>query len=522
MAHSYVRRVFLAVSALGFLAMGACTEDTIVPETRDSFNPAPDSVNGFLGYADAEAGWPTCGNCHADQTADWQGTHHADAWATLQNSGAAQGYCEGCHAVSEYGNALTSAAGINVLDTADAVGRAIYADVQCENCHGPGADHAANPRVTQPLASIAADMGLGDGCGDCHTGIHAPFVEQWAASAHGNVQSFASGRSDCGPCHNGRVALQIQFGENARYVEKDDTGPFDITCAVCHDPHSHDFDAQLRAPLDEGSRNQLCIKCHNNRTVPTATTHGPHGAQGPLVLAENIGWWPDSLDWQDGLVATHGDVSINARLCATCHVEFFEVTDAATGDFVFQSVGHLFEAIPCLDVNGIPEAGGGCATTERRFTACLPCHISETIARTAYENFKAELTGYLEDIWDDANDNDTLDTGDTGLLVSIVAQEGPSILDVGDEMFTVAEGILWNAQLGQTDDTPWFGEFHIRLSPTNVLEISGHPAAGNGVHNPKFLRALMIASINEGAAHYGVPNPLPVEQRVLPEGVVRK
>jgi predicted CXXCH cytochrome family protein len=522
MAHS-VSKAFLAVFALGFLAMGACTEDTIVSESRDPFNPPADSVNLFLGYTDVEAGWPTCGNCHADQTADWKGTHHSEAWESLQASGHALQFCEGCHAVSENGNALTAPAGINALDSTDTVGRATYFDVQCENCHGPGADHAANPSVTQPLASIDVGVGLGNGCGDCHTGVHTPFVEQWSQSAHGNVTSFASGRSTCGECHNGRLALLAQFGENANYVEKTDTGPFDIVCATCHDPHSHDNDAQLRAPLNLGSNRNLCIKCHNRLTVPTATTHGPHAAQGPLVLAENIGWWPDSLDWQDGLTATHGDESVNERLCATCHVEFFEVTDAATGDFVFQSVGHLFEAIPCLDAQGIPVAGGGCAVTERRFTACLPCHITEGIARTAYLNFKAELTGYLEMVWNDANANDTLDTGDTGLLVSIVAQEGGSILDVSDVLFTTAEGVLWNAQLAATDDAPWFADFYIRVNPANVVHISSHPTSGNGVHNPKFLRALMIASINEGAAHYGVPNPLPaVQQGVLPEGVVRK
>jgi predicted CXXCH cytochrome family protein len=348
-------------------------------------------------------------------------------------------------------------------------------------------------------------------------------VEQWSQSAHGNVTSFASRRSDCGECHNGRIAMLAQFGENANYVEKDSTGAFDIVCATCHDPHSRDNDSQLRSPIDIGSNRNLCVKCHNNRTIPGATTHGPHAAQGPLVLAQNIGWWPDSLDWQDGLVPTHGDEDLNERLCATCHVERFTVNDQATGEFVFESVGHLFEAIPCLNAQGIPVPGHNCTVDSQRFTACLPCHISEDFARTAYLNFKAELTGYLEMVWDDANANDTLDAGDTGLLVSIVAQEGGSILDVSDVLFTTAEGVLWNAQLAATDDAPWFADFYIRVNPATVVHISSHPTSGNGVHNPKFLRALMIASINEGAAHYGVTNPLPAPlQGVLPEGVVRK
>ncbi|UCF40368.1 MAG: hypothetical protein JSW43_11630 [Gemmatimonadota bacterium] len=521
MGHSDVRKAVLAVFALGFLAMGACTEDTITSDARDPFNPPPDSVNGFLGYTDVAAGKTTCGNCHADQARDWGMTKHAGAWATLQASGHALPLCEGCHAISENGNALTEPAGINVLDSADAAGRAVYLDVQCESCHGPGAAHAANPQNTVPLASILADSGLGNGCGDCHEGTHHPFVEQWSNSAHGNVSSFASARSDCGQCHNGRVALLTQFGENANYLEKDDTGALDIVCAVCHDPHSHDLPAQLRAPLDEDSPRNLCVKCHSRRSVPAATTGGPHGAQGPLVLGENIGWWPDSLDWQDGLVPTHGDVDANPRLCATCHVEMFEVQDAG-GDFLYQSVGHLFEAIPCVDSDGIPVGGHNCAVTEQRFTACLPCHISESVARNAYENFKAELSGYVEKIWNDVNANDTLDAGDTGLLVSIVAQEGGKILDVGDETFTVAEGILWNAQLAFTDDTPWFDRFYVRVSPNRVVRISAHATSGNGVHNPKFLRALMRASINEGAAHYGVPNPLPVNQRAIGPEVVRK
>jgi predicted CXXCH cytochrome family protein len=521
MAHS-VRRAFLAVFALGFLAMAACTDDTVTPETRDPFNPPPDSVNGFLGYADTEAGRTICSNCHADQAKDWENTGHSHAWASLQNTGHAQDYCEGCHAVSENGNALTAPAGINALDSSDTVGRATYFDVQCENCHGPGADHMVNPGNTQPLASIQADTGLGDGCGDCHTGVHTPFVEQWSQSRHGNVTSFASGRSDCGECHNGRVALMAQFGENANYVEKNDTGPFDITCAVCHDPHSRDNDSQLRSPIDIGSNRNLCIKCHNNRTVPTATTHGPHGAQGPLVLAQNIGWWPDSLDWQDGLVPTHGNANLNERLCAQCHVERFTVNDQATGEFVFESVGHLFEAIPCLNAQGIPVPGHNCTVDSQRFTACLPCHISENFARNAYLNFKAELTGYLLKLWDDANGNDTLDTGDTGLLVDIVGQEGGRILDVSDELFTTAEGVLWNAQLAATDDAAWFMDFTHRVGPSNYVHISGHPTSGNGVHNPKFLRALMRASINHAASFYGLPNPLAPAQRYIGPEVVRK
>ncbi|NIQ60187.1 MAG: hypothetical protein GWN71_44790, partial [Gammaproteobacteria bacterium] len=53
-----------------------------------------------------------------------------------------------------------------------------------------------------------------------------------------------------------------------------------------------------------------------------------------------------------------------------------EVTDPETGGFVFNATGHLFEAIPCLDEEGIPTPGGDCEFSARTFDACLGsgCH----------------------------------------------------------------------------------------------------------------------------------------------------
>ena len=69
------------LTALGVLALGACTNEKIVFVNRQ-FNPPPDSANGFLGYFDASTQQTSCGNCHVEHQGKWKVTKHAHAWAT--------------------------------------------------------------------------------------------------------------------------------------------------------------------------------------------------------------------------------------------------------------------------------------------------------------------------------------------------------------------------------------------------------------------------------------------------------
>ena len=177
----------------------------------DLLRQPADSVFNFLGYSDTTNGQTVCGTCHPDKQAGWETTGHSNAWTDLQNSSAAEDSCEGCHTVTENGNALDEPAGFNLVKDAR------YHDVQCENCHGPGLDHVLGLDATPPLAPIAVGLDLGTGCGDCHQGEHHPFVDQWAVSRHGNpiALSFAGRDATCAPCHEGRTILAERFGETA-------------------------------------------------------------------------------------------------------------------------------------------------------------------------------------------------------------------------------------------------------------------------------------------------------------------
>jgi predicted CXXCH cytochrome family protein len=451
-------RLTRALCLMSIGAAAACT-DTIFERLPD-FDDPPDAAQGFLGYVDSDANQPVCGNCHVGMFAEWRGTAHADAWDDLQASGHAQESCEGCHTVGANGNPVTE---VNVGWAATADPR--YHDVQCESCHGPGLDHVTNPDATQPLAHLDVGAELTFGCGECHQGTHNPFVEEWSQSAHGKRGTFMQTREGCVNCHEGRGALET-MGVDAEYIEKDQEEPLPIVCGVCHDPHDPTNSKQLRFPVDvaDVDRN-LCMRCHQRRAVPDPTSsHGPHSPQGPLLLGENVGWTPPNFVYDETkIVSTHG-TERNQRLCATCHVNRMEITDAQD-NFLLNASGHLFKPIPCLDEDGLPTASEECTLGERSFASCTPsgCHGDQNAARSAYISATDEIAGLVADL--------------EALLDQVPADQ----FSTTDTIFTVAEGAHFNAELGAI--------------------------TSSAIHNPFLTEALLRASIDAVMEEYGVASP---------------
>jgi len=457
------RHCFYATLALvGASVLSGCVDEKIVYQERELFEEPLANAANFLGYTDHESKLTVCGNCHIEKQGHWETTGHSDAWADLQASSSAQTSCEGCHTVSERGNLETSTAGYNATQEIR------YEDVQCESCHGAGFDHVTNPTdATVPLAALNAGADAVTGCADCHSGNHHGFADEWAMSRHGDGanQPQYREREGCDACHGGEGALRA-WGINTEYLEKGQGDQIGITCAVCHDPHgSSGNDYQLRWPVD--SRNvdeNLCMKCHQRRAVPDPTSsRGPHSPQGPLLLGENVGWTPPNFAYDDVQIrSTHGSEA-NTNLCATCHVNSYEVTDPASGDHVFNATGHLFKPIPCVDAQGVPTADDSCGmnTTERTFVSCTTagCHGSEDAALSAMlvaQNRIATLVAELDALLD---------------------QVPATAFDRDDGVFTVAEGANFNAGLGDIESS--------------------------AVHNPFLTEALLTASIAAVQDEYG-------------------
>jgi len=104
-------------------------------------------------YASNEA----CGFCHQTQMAQWATTAHAHAFATVKEArrGAAP-ECLGCHMTG-----FLRPGGTQFIETATEQ----FADVGCESCHGPSADHVASINKRRGT-SRKVDVVV---CFGCHT-----------------------------------------------------------------------------------------------------------------------------------------------------------------------------------------------------------------------------------------------------------------------------------------------------------------------------------------------------------------
>ncbi len=462
---------------LVFLLSIGCVDEKIVFRDRELFAPVQSAANGFVGYSDSTQNFTVCGNCHIGQQDQWDETAHANAWLTLAAAPGKQALCEACHSVSQRGNHTTQPGGWETVKDAR------YHDVQCESCHGPGLPHVQNPDDVQPLAPMRVDTGLTYGCGECHNGTHHPFAEEWRRSGHSEAVASPAGRPECQQCHRGQQVLEA-WGENANYIEKNSTEHLAITCGVCHDPHRRSNAGQLRFPVDVPRiEEHLCARCHNKRAVPdSASSQGlnPHSPESELLLGL-AGWFPPNSNINPGqILGTHGSER-NPRLCTTCHVVKYEITDEATGQFIFNSTGHTFAAAACVNAQGIP-IGGDCeiSTAARSFKGCTAsgCHGTEGAAASAMVAATTRIRDLTEEL------------GEMLLVVDPNLDGAGGPIDPRDSQFTTAEGAFFNWKLAQERG----GD---NADPRMKV-------AASTVHNPFLMETLLRESIREVERVYGV------------------
>jgi predicted CXXCH cytochrome family protein len=334
------------------------------------------------------------------------------------------------------------------------------------------------------LASVHADTGAGvtNGCAECHSGTHHPFVEEWRASRHATSYTRAYNgstatapdipfgpRAACQGCHIGQAVL-ANWGVSTNFTEKSAGQTIasgeGVTCVVCHDPHGSGNPKQLRYAVDSRDpETNLCVKCHNRRSSPdwSSSRDSPHAPHGPLVFG-TAGWWPPGVSFVESQ-STHGSEA-NPKLCATCHVQRYNVSDKATGAFQVTVVGHRWLPIPCVDANGRPTPAQGetaCAMTARSFKGCLGsgCHGTESAARSAF------VTGL--------NDVNALAQLLDGMIAQVPANQ------FGAGKVTVGRGAKFNSEMAKMP--------------------------GGSTHNPFMIKALLRYSGVALNQTYGIPLP---------------
>lgn len=296
-------------------------------------------------------------------------TPHAQALASLQRIHQdTNPTCLPCHTV---GFGLKSGF-TNSLQTPQLTG------VQCENCHGPAGNHAANPAFSPaiPRVEMAAQV-----CGGCHSAsltpaevvAHHPVgfsFEDWSASPHGAVvpdvlQSMAASSgniNNCGRCHSGSAREALLEGENPLALTNDYNVA--ITCAVCHDAHQTYawtnvlngviaftnaltgnvayitnnalgpvYTNQLRNPYAStgdfvlttsqvfsnayNPNINVCAQCHNDRGAAwTDTSRAPHHSPQYNMLLGLVGALPGGTI--PNFPSTHSRLEMQ---CAGCHMQ---------------------------------------------------------------------------------------------------------------------------------------------------------------------------------------------------------
>ncbi|MBU6401087.1 MAG: hypothetical protein KGS61_12260, partial [Verrucomicrobia bacterium] len=272
----------------------------------------------------------TCALCHSggqeapNMVVPWSQTGHANmfAWGIDGVLGSHYGTgCFQCHTVGYDTN--TNAVNGGFDDVAKQLGWSMptnlvsgnwaslqtnypslanVANIQCENCHGPGSQHAFSLGNTN---LITVSFSSGD-CNQCHDApTHHIKGTEWYSSLHAVTTRDPSGpgREACVGCHTGPGFVGRIEGASVT-----NTTYSSINCQTCHEPHGittpednpHLIRAMTAATFMDGTvvtnagEGQLCLQCHHARanaaTYATAyhSHFGPHlGPQGDMIEGVN-------------------------------------------------------------------------------------------------------------------------------------------------------------------------------------------------------------------------------------------
>jgi hypothetical protein len=136
-------------------------------------------------YVGAEA----CKDCHPRSYERWARSNHAQAYRGLTHPGRNREWdadCVSCHTTGfEYEGGYT---------TPEA--SAFLKGNQCENCHGPGSKHAAEPdnkAFLQAVARDVVDFEENHRCHQCHDGDNDPdfkFGRDWSKIDHTGLDTY--------------------------------------------------------------------------------------------------------------------------------------------------------------------------------------------------------------------------------------------------------------------------------------------------------------------------------------------
>ncbi len=276
-------------------------------------------AGAYVGMTDGK-----CVTCHPGKVADWAKTGHAKIFTEqidLKPTHYAPS-CASCHTTGFFAGNYGQGAGgfweaatkanwtfptwtqIEAGGNWDKAPAAVknMANIQCEQCHGPAADHV---KSGAPMAT-SMDEGV---CNVCHNGSSRHDKgEQLKNAGHSNRAAAAFntpvgfGEQQCVRCHSG--AGYASFLQNPDNPAAWDNQKQTIVCSTCHDPHSDANAFQLRIaskpiglPFEvkkDVGLSASCFECHNSRVnsddyMAGKTTSAPHYSSIAEMLSDTGG-----------------------------------------------------------------------------------------------------------------------------------------------------------------------------------------------------------------------------------------
>jgi len=249
----------------------------------------------------------TCALCHSGGIAaentytPWDASKHAHAFEEAIDGKSTDHFsknCISCHSLGFDGNTNSANGGFDDIAAQtgwifpstftngnwDAMPAALQnvANIQCENCHGPGSQHAYSLGNTNLITVTTA---AGD-CAQCHDSLtHHVKATEWLNSKHAVATSYPTGesRSSCVRCHAAYGFVDYVDGKSASESRTEYEA---ITCAACHDPHGDannphiirkisavDLSDNLTT-ITNGGLGQLCMNCHMARVEANSYVDG--------------------------------------------------------------------------------------------------------------------------------------------------------------------------------------------------------------------------------------------------------
>lgn len=143
-------------------------------------------------------GVDTCEGCHDEAVAFWKTTRHAGAYTTLIDVNKQYDVsCVGCHVT-----------GFRAPGGSEVVENEGLQAIQCEQCHGPGSLHAADPELMGKPQGITRQAPI-QICMGCHTPEHSDTFEYNAYM-----------RDVLGPGHGAQTRISLGPGATGRELRE--------------------------------------------------------------------------------------------------------------------------------------------------------------------------------------------------------------------------------------------------------------------------------------------------------------